>query len=98
MDIAALLRTMGGLGVVLGMLAAASFGTYLGRFLRWNSWDVLHHPFLLIDDVSGRFPSSPLVQTYLVLMFLFLLLSYCLLFTMAHLHLEEARYPAFQDG
>ena len=29
---------------VIGALALASFGVYLGRFLRFNSWDALVHP------------------------------------------------------
>jgi uncharacterized membrane protein len=29
----------------------AGFGVYLGRFLRWNSWDVLVHPFGLMGDI-----------------------------------------------
>lgn len=32
-------------------LVAGGFGIYLGRYLRWNSWDILQHPGSLIDDV-----------------------------------------------
>ena len=36
------------------ILFVASFGVYLGRFQRWNSWDVLHNPFALGIDIINR--------------------------------------------
>ena len=72
---------------VLVMFAAASFGTFLGRFLRWNSWDVLHHPLAMLDDLhTSAAPSPEATRVYLGMMFLFLLLSYCALFALTHLH------------
>lgn len=46
-------RTVGILSVV--MLFVAAFGIYLGRFLRWNSWDVLGYPSELLDDIFDPF-------------------------------------------
>ncbi|WOD42891.1 DUF1361 domain-containing protein [Hwangdonia lutea] len=36
---------------VLFILFLSSFGVYLGRFLRYNSWEILSHPKYLITDV-----------------------------------------------
>ncbi len=38
----------------LAVLVASSFGIYLGRFLGWNSWDVLADPRGLAGDILGR--------------------------------------------
>lgn len=39
--------------VVLFVLLAGSFGVYMGRFLRWNSWDLISHPMEIVKDVAA---------------------------------------------
>jgi len=48
------------LGAILGWLFVAAalglggLGIYLGRFLRWNSWDLVFHPRGVLTDVAVR--------------------------------------------
>jgi uncharacterized membrane protein len=37
--------------LAVGCLFLAGYGIFLGRYLRWNSWDVLSNPFSLAADM-----------------------------------------------
>jgi uncharacterized membrane protein len=39
---------------IFAILFIASFGVYLGRFLRWNSWDVIGNPTALFLSIVDR--------------------------------------------
>lgn len=57
------------------VILACSFAAYLGRYTRWNSWDIVLRPAGLLFDVSDRFinPSAH-QQTYLTTLIFFALL------------------------
>ncbi len=38
--------------ILFGCLFLGSLGVYIGRFLRWNSWDILANPFRLTYQVG----------------------------------------------
>jgi uncharacterized membrane protein len=50
---------------VLIVIGLSGLGVYLGRFLRWNSWDLVLHPRLVFSDMAVRL-ANPLdnLQTY----------------------------------
>ena len=48
------LGEVAGWGAVMGVLALASVGVYLGRVKRWNSWDVLTQPGTKLAELRGH--------------------------------------------
>jgi uncharacterized membrane protein len=40
--------------MIMAILFLGSFGVYLGRFLRWNSWDIVNSPVELMGQVAHR--------------------------------------------
>jgi uncharacterized membrane protein len=38
---------------IAAMMFLNAFGVYLGRYLRFNSWDVISNPFILFMDIAG---------------------------------------------
>lgn len=39
---------------VFGAIGLSGFGIYMGRYLRWNSWDLLVHPQAVFADIAHR--------------------------------------------
>lgn len=39
---------------VLAVLGLTGFGVYLGRFRRWNSWEIVTDPVALLRDIAAR--------------------------------------------
>lgn len=48
------LGTRSGWVMVVGVLGLSGFGVSLGRFQRWNSWNLFSQPLALLTDVAGR--------------------------------------------
>lgn len=74
-----LLRRLDGnraLAAVMFIFLLASFATYLGRFTRFNTWDILLRPAGLLFDVSDRFVNpSQHTDTYIATITLFAVLA-----------------------
>jgi uncharacterized membrane protein len=74
--------------LVVAVLALSSFGIYLGRVHRWNSWDLVVHPASLSGQVGDGLLhplSHPRPLGLTVLLTSFLLASYLVLYAFARL-------------
>ena len=81
--------------IVSGM---SSFGVYLGRFVRFNSWDLLNDPKEIVVTVLGLAidPSMRLVA-FTILFAVFYLFVYLTLYSFAHLLQEQANPKGFKN-
>lgn len=61
-------------GLIGLTLLVSSFAIYIGRDLRWNSWDVVTNPGGLLFDVSDRFLRPEAYPQMLVTLFSFFIL------------------------
>ncbi len=60
----------------VGVTIVSSIGVYLGRFLRWNSWDLLADPMPIAHDLAGivRHPIANLPTYIFTILFTLLFL------------------------
>jgi uncharacterized membrane protein len=75
---------LAGWGFVCGIALLNGFGVYAGRFLRWNSWDVVLSPVALLSDGVEWLASMPQSPRGFLLPMLFgilMFLSYVMLLT-----------------
>jgi len=81
------------LGVVAA-LAVASFGVYLGRFLRFNSWDALVRPrgiaHVIATELENPF-SHPRLVGALIVLTAALTIGYAIVYSAVGSHLELGR-------
>lgn len=80
--------SLSGWGFVTAMAGLTSFGIYLGRFLRFNSWDVVTKPGEVFQGISSWTTAAmsykPTVA-FPLLFTMFLFTSYLMLYALTHL-------------
>src|SRR5688572_28600729 len=82
-----------GWGFVAVVAGLSSTGIYMGRFLRWNSWDILQNPAgLAIYTFERMLDPSLQAIGFTTLFATFFLFLYITLYTFAHLLLERQKY------
>lgn len=83
-------------GLSIAALLLASYGVYLGRYLRWNSWDIVSNPVGLAQDLFATL-SNPMAYAgtlgIVLVFFVFMLLGYL---TMATLIGEDKTVSAMK--
>jgi uncharacterized membrane protein len=62
--------------LIVVLLLLSGFGVYIGRFLRWNSWDIICSPLDLGEDILYRvIHPFRFLQTWIITLLLGILLN-----------------------
>lgn len=83
--------------LVLTGLGLASFGVYLGRFARFNSWDLIVRPHRVLHTIGSEIENPlqhPRMIAALLLLTAFLLVGYLVIYALAELRLDLPRRRA----
>jgi uncharacterized membrane protein len=83
-----------------GAIVLGSFGIYIGRFLRWNSWDVFTRPGALFADIADHalHPFTyPGIYAYTLLFAAFLMLGYLTLRSLIELKAPSEVYARARE-
>jgi len=78
-----------------GIAALSGFGIYLGRFLRFNSWDLFLKPRALYNGIGSWATdpqATPASLAFPALFAMFLFITYLMLYALTHL--QESRLEA----
>lgn len=78
---------------IILILFLSGYGIYLGRFERWNSWDIVTHPFRLLSRMFGNFADPEVLPRLMgvTLSFgVFLIISYVTIYFLSNKH-EQSR-------